>query len=108
MRTHLPLPAFALSLLAASLTACFGPGPITGGPCAYETSVVEGTAKEVDTDGVLFEGEEGEFWVPAEYLPDLPAVGETLTLERDRITEGTCTPEIYLVLDLSEEDTEAE
>ncbi|WP_321488986.1 hypothetical protein [uncultured Hyphomonas sp.] len=87
--------------LLGTLSACgpFGPGPITGGPCSYETSVIEGTVTEVDEDGALFMGEEGEFWVTSEYLGTLPEVGDTLTLQRERITEGTCTPEIYSVVD---------
>jgi len=90
----------AVSFLA-SLAACgpVGPGPITGGPCSYETSIVQGTVTEVDEDGALLNGEEGEFWVTAEYLRELPEVGDTLTLQRERITEGTCTPEIYSVVD---------
>ena len=87
--------------LLGALSACgpVGPGPITGGPCSYETSIVEGTVTEVDEDGALLVGEEGEFWVTAEYLRDLPEVGDTLTLQRERIIEGTCTPEIYSVVD---------
>ena len=92
--------ALAGFFLLGTLTACgpIGPGPITGGPCSYETSIIEGTVTEVDEDGALFMGEEGEFWVTAEYLRELPAVGDTLTLQRERITEGTCTPEIYSVV----------
>lgn len=83
--------------LLGGLAACnpVGPGPIAGGPCSYETSIIEGTVTEVDEDGALFMGEEGEFWVPGSYLGKLPDVGDTLTLQRERITEGTCTPEIY-------------
>lgn len=92
---------FALIAALSGLAACgpIGPGPITGGPCSYETSVIEGTVTEVDEDGALFMGEEGAFWVTAEYLGTLPEVGDTLTLQRERITEGTCTPEIYSVVD---------
>ena len=44
----------------------------------------------------LFESPAGEqFYVAEEYVSPVPAVGETMTLERDRILEGTCTPEIY-------------
>ena len=83
--------------LLVGLAACnpTGPGPIAGGPCSYETSVIEGTVTEVDEDGALFMGEEGEFWVSDEYLGKLPAVGDTIRFQRERITEGTCTPEIY-------------
>ena len=47
--------------LLGGLAACGpdDPGPIAGGPCSYETSVIEGTVTEVDEDGALFMGEEG-------------------------------------------------
>jgi hypothetical protein len=92
---------FALASLLPGLAACgpIGPGPITGGPCRYETSIIEGTVTEVDEDGALFMGEEGEFWVTDDYLGTLPNVGDTLTFQRERIVEGTCTPEIYSVTD---------
>ncbi|MEZ5952728.1 MAG: hypothetical protein R3C13_00350 [Hyphomonas sp.] len=96
MKFHLPMAAAAL----ATLTACndIGPGPIAGGPCSYDTSIVTGTVIEVDEDGALLMGEGGEFWVPGEYLGALPEVGEALTFQRELIVEGTCTPEIYTVV----------
>ena len=100
MRTHLLFSALALFALAA----CSGPGPIAGGPCAYETDIIEATAVEVDAEGALFDSAEGEVWVPAAYLGALPEPGETLTLKRERITEGTCTPEIYSVVTPSPKD----
>ena len=94
--------AQCIALVAAlgALAACdrVNPGPIAGGPCSYETSVIEATVTQVEEDGVLFEGPEGEFWVSDEYLGTLPAVGDTMTLQREQITEGTCTPEIYSVV----------
>lgn len=91
--------AFRLTLAAPMLTlaACDHPidPHIVGGPCSYETSIVTGTVTEVDESGALLMGEEGEFWVQASHLGALPEVGDTLTLQRERITEGTCTPEIY-------------
>ena len=90
----------ALAGALAVLTACnrIGPGPIAGGPCSYETSEIDATVTEVDETGALFMGPDGEFWVSDEYLGKLPAVGDTLTLKRELITEGTCTPEIYTVI----------
>lgn len=81
------------------LSACNRPGPMTGGPCAYETSVEAATAVSVDADGAVFETASGEVFVSAGDLPALPAVGETLTLQIERITQGTCTPEIVTVLE---------
>jgi hypothetical protein len=87
----------ATILATGALVACDHPiAPhIVGGPCSYETSVVTGTVTEVDEGGALLMGEEGEFWVSKEYLGTLPEVGDMLPLQRERITEGTCTPEIY-------------
>jgi len=83
--------------LLPGLAACGpdDPGPIVGGPCSYETSIIEGTVTEVDEDGALFMGEEGEFWVSDEYLGRIPTIGEKIRFQLERITEGTCTPEIY-------------
>lgn len=89
----------------ALLTACNQPSRhMTGGPCSYETSIITATVTEVDEDGALFEGDEGEFWVSDEYLGSLPEMGDTLTLKRERIMEGTCTPEIYAVVDADTSD----
>ncbi|MEZ6013060.1 MAG: hypothetical protein R3C08_14460 [Hyphomonas sp.] len=92
----------SIAFMAFGVTACTPAdtrGMIAGGPCSYETSVITATVTEVDENGALFTGDEGEFWVSGEYLGDLPAVGDTLTLKQERITEGTCTPEVYTVVD---------
>lgn len=68
---------------------------IVGGPCSYETDIVEATVIESDEDGALFDGPDGEFYVSKEYISPVPAFGETLTIKRERITQGTCTPEMY-------------
>ena len=94
------LTALILAGLTLALGACdrHTPGPIVGGPCSYETSIIEATVIEADEDGAVFMGPEGEFYVSDEYLRTVPDVGAILTLQRERITEGTCTPEIYTVL----------
>ena len=91
----------ALAGALLGLAACdpVGPGPIVGGPCSYETSVITGTVIEIDEYNARLTGDEGEFWVQLADLRTPPAVGETLTLQRERITEGTCTPEIYSVVE---------
>ena len=95
---------FTLGTLALT-TACNQPSPpMAGGPCSYETSVITAIVTEVDEDGALFEGDDGEFWVSDEYLGSLPKEGDTLTLKRERIMEGTCTPEIYAVVDADTSD----
>ena len=81
----------------ASLGACGAP-PVVGGPCAYETTIMNGTVIQANGDAALFETETGEMYIPAAYLDPVPLVGETLTIRRDRITEGTCTPEVFSVV----------
>lgn len=68
---------------------------IVGGPCSYETDIVQATVIESDEDGALFDGPDGEFYVSEEYISPVPAFGETLTIKRERITQGTCTPQMY-------------
>ena len=75
MRTHL-----AAIALIAPLIACEPTPPIVGGPCSYETTIISATVTEVDEDGALFDGPEGELWVPASYLGTLPEVGATWRL----------------------------
>lgn len=82
------------------LAACEAPSPmITGGPCSYETDTITATVTETDEDGVFFEGPDGEFYISGNDLDPRPEPGDVLTLKRERITEGTCTPEIYSVID---------
>ncbi len=87
----------SIAMLVPIVAACSpaGPGPIAGGPCKYETSMITGTVTEVGDDNVLMMGEDGEFRVQVADFRNPPAVGDTLTLQRQLITEGTCTPEIY-------------
>jgi hypothetical protein len=92
MRNYL---ATAIIALVVAGCAPVGPGPIAGGPCKYDTSIVKGTVTEVDEDGALLMGEEGAFRVEISDLLKSPAVGDTLTLQHEQITEGTCTPDIY-------------
>lgn len=87
---------FALALLA--LAACEDPTPIAGGPCTYETSIIEATVLAVEEDGALFDSIEGEIFLPAIDLPTRPLIGETFILEVERILTGTCTPEIITVV----------
>lgn len=91
-------PAIVVSALGLA-AACNGPGPIVGGPCSYETDIVEVTVSEVFEDGASVTGPDGEFFLSVEYVRPVPAVGETLTIRRERIIEGTCTPEIYSWVD---------
>ena len=89
-------PAFALAALAA---ACSNPIGKVGGPCAYESSFITGTVQSADETGILVASNEGEVFVPDEYLRAPLEVGTPVTIERQRITKGTCTPEAFIVLD---------
>nr|WP_321358974.1 hypothetical protein [uncultured Hyphomonas sp.] len=101
MKPHMLVRLTLLGGLLGGLAACGpdDPGPMVGGPCSYDKSVVEGTVIAVDEDGAQFIGEEGEFWVSDSYLGRIPAIGEKIRFQLERITEGTCTPEIYTVID---------
>lgn len=91
---------FALGFgLMTLLAACAPDSPMVGGPCSYESSIITATVAEVEEGGAVFNGPDGEFWVSASYLGTPPKVGDTLTLRLDRIVEGTCTPEIFSVID---------
>lgn len=82
------------------LTACTG-GPIVGGPCSYEESVIE--ARVVGVEDGLVEmssaGADYTFMLDVDDFDAPPAPGTRVALRRERITEGTCTPEIYTILD---------
>ena len=87
------------TLALLTLAACGDPGPMTGGPCTYETSITPATVVTVDADGALFDSAEGEVFVAAGDLPALPAPGEPLPLQIERILTGPCTPEIVTVVE---------
>lgn len=80
------------SLLFAS--ACT-PGPITGGPCTYETSEITARLIEVSGDKAVFEGPFGEFSMPLAQIGGDPEVGQMMKFSMDAIISGTCTPYMY-------------
>lgn len=82
------------SVLAA-LTGC-QPG-LVGGPCSYEASTLEGTVTAIRQDGALVVASGEEWLVPQEYIREPLEIGLNVTLMREQITEGTCTPVIYTV-----------
>ena len=79
----------------AAVTAC--QPSIVGGPCTYETTILEGIVTESRADGVLISASGEEIYVPLEYIREPLEVDVEVTLKHQRITEGTCTPEIYSV-----------
>ena len=84
----------ALAALA-SLGACnLNPMGLVGGPCSYETSVVEAKVVEQVEHGVVVNTPEGHLYVSSDDLMGATSTGETLLLERKRILEGTCTPDM--------------
>ena len=94
MRTTL----LALGLLIP-LAACDPRGPVVGGPCSYDSTVFEATISKVDDTDIIFDGPDGEFYMSLSDFETTPSVGDTFTVKRDLITEGTCTPEIYSIME---------
>lgn len=92
-----------ISLLALGLliplAACDPRGPVVGGPCSYDSTVFDATVKDVDDAGIIFDGPDGEFYMSLSNVETTPSVGDTYTVKRDLITEGTCTPEIYSIME---------
>lgn len=84
----------SISVLA-TLTGC-QPG-LVGGPCSYEASTLEGTVTAIRQDGTLVVSSREEWLVPQEYVREPMEVGLDVTVIREQITEGTCTPVIYTV-----------
>ena len=82
------------SVLVA-LTGC-QPG-LVGGPCSYEETRLEGTVTAITQDGALIVSSGEEWLVPQEYVREPFEVGMDVTLIREHIREGTCTPVIYTV-----------
>ena len=92
---------FVFSVCALGVMSGCELSPPVGGPCTYEESVVSGVVTGETGYNVTISGETGEFTVSKEYFPeDAPPVeGETYTFRRSLIASGTCTPEIYHLLD---------
>jgi hypothetical protein len=78
-----------------SLGGCnLNPMQIVGGPCSYESSIVEANVVEQVEHGVVVNTPEGHLYVGFDNLTGQPATGDRLLLERQRITNGSCVPDV--------------
>ena len=82
-----------LILAAGNLSAC--QSDLVGGPCSYESDIIEAKVAGTEGDTVMFNGPDGDFRLPASSLEGPLETGQTVTLERQRIVSGTCTPVMY-------------
>ena len=73
---------------------------IAGGPCAYEETIIDAHVVAIEDDRVELAMSGGEqFYIPTEDFPAPPRAGDDYTIRQELITEGTCTPEIYTVIE---------
>ncbi|MEM5516579.1 hypothetical protein WNY37_06435 [Henriciella sp. AS95] len=74
--------------------------PIVGGPCSYDDSVIDAHVITIEDGIVELAGTDSEsFYMPVEDFPSVPEAGADYTIKAELITEGTCTPEIYTVIE---------
>ena len=74
--------------------------PIVGGPCSYEETVIDAHVIAVDDDLVELAGNGTQsFYMQVGDFPSVPEAGADYTIKAELITEGTCTPEIYTVIE---------
>lgn len=67
-----------------------------GGPCAYETSVIDATVAELNGRYVLMSPVEGgSFNLDTALFPESPEPGQVVQVSRRKITKGTCQPLMY-------------
>ncbi|WP_084397794.1 hypothetical protein [Henriciella aquimarina] len=73
---------------------------IAGGACSYEVAMVEAHVVAIDGDTVeMNDSDASIFYMSVDDFETMPEAGEDFTIKREMITEGTCTPEIYTVVD---------
>lgn len=75
-------------------------GQMVGGPCSYDTSVIEAEVVRVEDNLVELSGpaRDENFVMPIEDFGTAPEAGTEFTIRREMITRGTCTPEIYTII----------
>lgn len=86
-------------MVTSLLAACEDPGMRVGGPCRYEESLVEGIVAHHEGAGFVLQTADGELFVADGNLYNVPEVGDKVTLRRQLIVSGTCTPEIFSVVE---------
>ena len=75
-------------------------GPVIGGPCTYDEVDFTATPTGYTETAVLFLNPHGdEIDVQKDRFETLPGEGDAVTLHMMKITSGSCTPEIYTVVD---------
>ena len=73
---------------------------IVGGPCSYDETVIEAEVIALEEDRIELARPDGEpFYMRVEDFGRAPSPGETFTILWEQITEGTCTPDIYTVME---------
>lgn len=74
--------------------------PVVGGPCSYEETMIDAHVITIEDDLVELAGSDSEpFYMPVEDFPSVPEAGADYTIKAELITEGTCTPAIYTVIE---------
>lgn len=92
-------PAPPVETSVAGEPATDDPG-FVGGPCSYEEQMIDAHVIVVEDDMVELAGTDSEsFYMPVESFPSAPEAGADYTIKAELITEGTCTPEIYTVIE---------
>lgn len=73
---------------------------IAGGPCSYEETIIDAHVIAIEDGRVeLAESGEQSFYIGSDAFPSMPEPGEDFTIRWESITEGTCTPDIYTIID---------
>lgn len=91
-------PLLAAMLGMAISSGC--QGPAVGGPCTYDEMDFTATPTGYTETGVLFLNPHGEeIDIQKNRFETVPEAGEEVTLQVMKITSGSCTPEIYTVVD---------
>lgn len=73
---------------------------IAGGPCSYDEAVIEAHVITIEDGQVELAETGGEsFYMQAQDFPADVKAGDDFTIRAELITEGTCTPEIYTIIE---------
>ena len=90
---------FSASALLVTLAACT-PGPVVGGPCTYDEMDFTASPTGYTENAVLFlNPDDEEFDIQKDAFTTVPGEDDTVTIHSMRIIDGTCTPEIYTVIE---------
>lgn len=74
--------------------------PIAGGPCTYDVAMVEAHVVVIEDDLVeMNDSSANPFYLDLSDFDTPPQAGDDFTIKRETITSGTCTPEIYTIME---------